>query len=634
MASRMAVRERGFLGTVERVFLQRRSNVSSFMRGSSLALVTAIGLAGGAQAATICVNANIAVSEVWTADNTYDLKAQIFVLPGASLTIEAGTVVASTPTANGAGSLAVTKGAQIFVCGTKEDPVIMTSLNDVATWVPDGGHPTGGNPKTGMWREAANEWGNLTIMGCGQISESPLVVPGNVTTCNANNRAFMEGLVSPGDDSLIQYGGGDDDDDSGKIEYLSIRYGGRVIGLANELNGLSLGGIGRGTDINHVEIMNNVDDGIEIWGGAVNLKYVSIWNIGDDSFDIDQGWRGKAQFILIVQGYSLDDVQGSGVGDNCFETDGAEDSDQQPVTTGVIYNATVIGQPCDGDGATTWRDNARIQYRNCIFKDIGEELVRFDNVDGDGANGYGFNGTLSWVDTWNTAFNAAPAHANDCPPGTYQAQVDGNLAEIKDSIFSNIAELGNGGDRSIEVGVLDANGMPLCDNVISVECPVKTVTRADVVVRGGKDMKQVIFLDPRAATDDATTSARVAPDDGFFCPAKYRGAFDASSIWLCDWTASFAYGFTPNYPVSTFDIKLNGTNTVAQLKLTKLPGAGNFQAAIIDNNGCIRCYCEQVTVTGPRSAEFRCGGPLFRINVAMGNINFSIGNFSGTLCRV
>ena len=82
------------------------------------------------------------------------------------------------------------------------------------------------------------------------------------------------------------------------------------MGLGNELNGLSLGAIGRETDIEYVEIMNNVDDGIEIWGGAVNLKYFSVWNVGDDSFDVDQGWRGKAQFGLIVQGYSLDASQG------------------------------------------------------------------------------------------------------------------------------------------------------------------------------------------------------------------------------------------------------------------------------------------------------------------------------------
>jgi hypothetical protein len=121
----------------------------------------------------------------------------------------------------------------------------------------------------------------------------------------------MEGLVAdfPGDPKVL-YGGGDDDDDSGSIQYLSIRYGGRVVGLNNELNGLSLGGIGRGTDISFVEVMNNVDDGIEIWGGTFNLKNFIITNIGDDGLDIDQGFRGKIQFGLITQGYSLDAPQG------------------------------------------------------------------------------------------------------------------------------------------------------------------------------------------------------------------------------------------------------------------------------------------------------------------------------------
>jgi hypothetical protein len=102
------------------------------------------------------IPALIEESMTWTADNTYNLQEQIFVLPGATLTIEAGTVVASTPTANGSGSLAVTRGAQIFVNGTLENPVIMTSTNDDFE----------------TWREAANEWGNLTVMGDAYISNS------------------------------------------------------------------------------------------------------------------------------------------------------------------------------------------------------------------------------------------------------------------------------------------------------------------------------------------------------------------------------------------------------------------------------------------------------------------------------
>ncbi len=486
----------------------------------------ALGLAGSAHAAEIMVTSDIATSTTWSSDNTYNLQDQIYVLPGATLTIEAGTVVASTT--NVGGSLAVARGAQIFVNGTADNPVIMTSTSDVATW-------SGGDPKTGVWREAANEWGNLTIMGSGFISEN--AVPGNAPTCNAGNRGAMEGLIAggPGDPNVL-YGGGDDDDDSGSIHYLSKRYGGRVIGLNNELNGLSLGGIGRGTDISHVEIMNNVDDGVEIWGGAVNLKYISIWNVGDDSFDVDQGWRGKAQFVLIVQGHSLDASQGSGVGDNAFETDGAEDASWQPVTTTTIYNATVIGQPSDGDHATAWRDNARVQYRNCLFSDIGARLVSFDNIDGDGANGYGFDGTLSWPATWTTDYNAVPAHANDCPPGTYQAQGSGKLAEITDSVFFNIADVAEATAR----GVFAASN----NNVSAMASCVTSITRGPAIIRGGKIMEPVTFLDPRPV-GDAATSVASAPSDGFFTSANYRGAFAPNGApWTCGWTASEAFGFT------------------------------------------------------------------------------------------
>ncbi len=600
-------------------------------------LASAVGvfsLAGVAHAANIDVCGDICVPTAWTSDNVYNLTKQIYVKPGATLTIEAGTVVASVPTPNGAGGLAVTKGAQIFICGTESDPVIFTSTADVATWTPDASHPTGGDPKTGVWRESALEWGNLTIMGCGYISEN--ATPGNVATCNASNVAQMEGLVpsGPGDTSVL-YGGGDDDDDSGKISYLSIRYGGRVIGLANELNGLSLGGIGRGTDIDHVEIMNNVDDGIEIWGGAVNIKHFSIWNIGDDSFDVDQGWRGKAQFGLIVQGYSLDASQGSGVGDNCFETDGAEDSDWQPQTAATILNCTVIGQPLDGDGGTAWRDNAKVQYRKCIFMDLGERLVRFDNLDGDGANGYGFNGTLSWKDHWTTqATYREPVNGCSNPEEIYGCQIqDGNLNEIKDSVFfRNLAP-----DAYTEakcVGVFDANCLPLCDNVLipgvaDVDGPVKAITRAPLVTRGGKDMLRVTFLDPRA-NNEATTCETATPDNGFFCPTKYRGAFDPATNWLGSWTSSFAYGFTPNYQVRCFDMKVGGPNPAATLKLTRTPQG--FVASIVDRQGCWRCVCEELRVTSPRSAEFDCGPVTVSISLQGGVISFSAGPFQGTLC--
>jgi hypothetical protein len=518
------------------------------------ALVVGLGLAGAVNAGEILVTQDIAVSTVWTANNTYNLQKQIYVLPGATLTIQAGTVIASDT--NGGGSLAVTQGAQIFVQGTPENPVIMTSKADVATW-------RNGDPKTGTWRESATEWGNLTLMGKGYISENATV--GNTPVPSASNFAVMEGLVptSPQDPN-VRYGGGDDDDDSGSISYLSIRYGGKVVALTVELNGLSLGGIGRATDIDHVEIMNNVDDGIEIWGGAVNLKYISIWNIGDDSFDIDQGWRGKAQFVLVVQGHSLDADQGSGVGDNCFETDGAEDSNWQPVTTTSIYNCTVIGHPVDGDGLTAWRDNARVQYHNCIFMDCGEKVVRFDDKDGDGANGYGFNGTLSWPATWTTDYSVySTVNAPANPAAFYKSQTSGKLAEMTDSVFFN-------NTNSAAYTEADARGVFATANNNVKEpssSPITVINRGPAVVKGGKTILPVTFLDARPQ-NDATTSVGTAPNDGFFTQANYRGAFEpaTSSVvdWLAPWTASYAYGFTPNLfgDVTHVSVSQAGTQTM------------------------------------------------------------------------
>jgi hypothetical protein len=475
------------------------------------------------------VTTNISTSTVWTRDKVYNLTTQVYVLPGASLTIEAGTTIASVPTQNGAGSLAVARGAQIFVQGTADCPVIMTSTNDTATWA-------GGNRRSGTWREAANEWGNLTLMGRAYISDD--ANPTNAPTPSSSNVAAMEGVTAefPGDTKVL-YGGGDDADDSGSIEYLSIRYGGRVVGLANELNGLSLGGIGSGTTISHVEIMNNVDDGIEIWGGKVNLDHIAIWNVGDDSLDIDQGYRGQVQFGLIVQGYSQDASQGSGVGDNCVEVDGAENSDWQPVTTTCLYNLTVIGQPVDGDGATAWRDNARVQYRNCIFMDCGEKVVRFDNLDGDGALGYGHNGTLDWLTSWSTPFNAVPSHPNDGPAGTYTAQFSGNLCEISDSVFFNNADYN-------EFNNVGANAASNNNVIEPATMPVQSLLRGTPVVRGSKVMIPVTGLDPRPA-GDALVSVDTAPAGGFLVPAPYRGAFaPGPNPWLGEWTASYAFGFT------------------------------------------------------------------------------------------
>ncbi|QBG47226.1 hypothetical protein EGM51_07385 [Verrucomicrobia bacterium S94] len=496
------------------------------------AAVAATGIAG---AAVTYIDQDIVTSTNLPAlpdGDYYSLTNVVYVMPGAALTLEAGVVFKNS----GDGSLGVTRGAQLFVEGTKYNPVIFTSTNDNFT----------------TWQPQCNQWGSIAICGNGMISASHYkgsAITGSDGVLNSkepdgNSDKIMEGLSAAYvGDTRPYYGGNDDYDDSGSIKYLSIRYGGQQTSQPDvELNGLSLGGVGAATDIEYVEVMNNVDDGIEIWGGKVNLKHVNIWNVGDDSFDIDQGWRGKAQFGLIVQGYSGDYKQGSGLGDNIFEHDGAEDSDAQPVTTGVIANFTAIGQGNgngeDGDGGTAWRDGARIQYRNCIFMDVSEHVVRADGDDGDGAQGYGYNGTLTFEEVFSESYTNLPSNSIGIAPWTiYTAQREGTLAGFENCVFYN-------NNNYTWFNLLGQTNAALNNIVEPAAMPIASITRdtAAFTSTEGKTISPVLSLDPCAANDAVDMGASVTAD-GFFTEATYAGGFSPDHNWLLGWSAADQFGF-------------------------------------------------------------------------------------------
>ena len=511
-----------------------------------LGLAVAASLAATASA-QIVVNADIATSTTWTANNVYSLSGDIYVLPGATLTIQPGTVIASLNNS----TLAVCRGAQIIANGTATSPIIFTSDNDRATW-------TAGNPETGTYRQLANnEWGNVTIMGAGYISENQIGT--NSPAPSASNYADMEGL-SPANTALNDYGGGNDNDDSGNFSYVSLRYGGRTSAPNIELNGLSLGGIGRNTEVHHVEILNNLDDGIEVWGGTVNLKYLSIWNIGDDSLDLDQGWRGKAQFGLIVQGYSGTGSQGSGFGDNAIEVDGAELCDYQPVTTASIYNMTVIGSPhptngsSGGDHLAAYRDNANLQIRNSIFMDAGDNVLNNDVSDFENGNtGYGCNGTLSWAGRWTTPYTTTSTINPFASPATaYTAQQSGNLIDWRDNVFFNNLRANTYVEANARAVFAGGSGTNNANNTQVAASPIVQITRgAAATPNGTNSTSPVTFLDP-TPQNDALTSVETAPNDGFFTAARYRGAFPRGNNWLIGWTGTARFGLTGNSKANVY----------------------------------------------------------------------------------
>jgi hypothetical protein len=130
---------------------------------------------------------------------------------------------------------------------------------------------------------------------------------------NDTDEVVVEGLLAS--DIAHLYGGNDPLDNSGVLNYVSFRHGGANIGLGNEINALSLGGVGTGTTIQNIEIVGYQDDGIEVFGGTVNIQNLVVWNADDDAFDTDQAWAGTLNnFALITPGSSaleLDGPEGS-----------------------------------------------------------------------------------------------------------------------------------------------------------------------------------------------------------------------------------------------------------------------------------------------------------------------------------
>tara|TARA_Y200000002_G_scaffold365522_1_gene355555 strand:+ start:45 stop:1307 length:1263 start_codon:yes stop_codon:yes gene_type:complete len=278
------------------------------------------------------LSGNITADKTLTAGNVWTLKGRVSVTDGATLTIEAGTVIKATAgTGADASTLIIARGGKINAQGTASSPIVMTSVSDNIQ--ADGTYPSSG---AALGVGTRGLWGGLLILG-----KAPCSFKNDVTELQ------IEGI--PVSDTNGLYGGSNAADNSGTISYLSIRHGGAEIGEGNEINGLTLGGVGSGTTINNVEVIANVDDGIEFFGGTVNASNLLVWGQGDDGIDIDQAYSGTITNAMVV----LTDAS-----DHAFEIDGPEGSSTGSFT---INGATIIGtnDDCDPTGV----DGEMADYR-------------------------------------------------------------------------------------------------------------------------------------------------------------------------------------------------------------------------------------------------------------------------------
>jgi hypothetical protein len=217
-------------------------------------------------APTAVVSGDIIADTTWSAGTNYALQGEVNVLSPAVLTIEAGvTVYGLTPSSY----LAINKGAKIMADGTQAEPITFTSAADVAG-------DNGSNVYQG-------QWGGLTIIG-----DAPIV---------GGTKVYEAGT---------QVGGGSNpNDNSGVLRYVAIKNTGFEVEVDKELNGLSMLAVGDGTTVENVAILGSADDGIELWGGTVNINGLYVYNAGDDSFDTDLGFTGSLTEAYAKQ-YTVD----------------------------------------------------------------------------------------------------------------------------------------------------------------------------------------------------------------------------------------------------------------------------------------------------------------------------------------
>jgi len=289
-------------------------------------------------------------STTWTCDNTYILDGYVFVNPGQTLTIEPGTVIKG-----GAGSGAdasafiVANGGQVVADAAASCPIVFTFEAD----------PLDGS----VSYDTRGQWGGVILLGD--------------ASTNFGGVAQIEGI--PADNDRASYGGSNDAHSAGIMRYVSIRHGGTQLAAANEINGLTLGGVGSGTTLDHIEVVSNLDDGIEFFGGTASITNALVAFCGDDSFDWDQGYRGASNANWLA----IQDVP-NGIGDRGGELDGDDSDDgnvsanEQPYATPTVNGWTVVSA---GGQGLLFRNGSGGHVSNGLLCGVSEGIEIEDKAD-------------------------------------------------------------------------------------------------------------------------------------------------------------------------------------------------------------------------------------------------------------
>jgi hypothetical protein len=445
----------------------------------------------------------------WTPDKTYELNGFVFVNPDETLIIEPGTEIQGRlGGGSDASALIVASGGEIQAKGEKDDPIVFTSVRAA-----DGS----------LDSDDRGLWGGVILLG-------------DAPTNNATQETNIEGV--PDDTgSRIEYGGSDPNHSVGTFKYVSIRHTGTQLGNGDEIQGLTLGGVGAGSTIEYVESYASADDGFEWFGGTVNTKYLIAAFVSDDNFDIDQGYRGSNQFWLAVQG---DNQAG-----RASEMDGAGDAGSKPIAQSIIANATYIGMgpaltddEVSGDANDPFiihRDDNATSYYNSIFTGGRTNAgIQLEDIDGtQDASDRWDSGTLEHVS--NTWYNIGPDYSGASSP------TDSDFEQLVQVTRNNENNNNATGDRGEDLIADLASYMNDNNHQLATSAPLVDITR------DGNGEIQSFNPSTAGTVDGASTVSDFGAESSGVndnpVSVNERGAFASNANWNLDgWTKIVAQG--------------------------------------------------------------------------------------------
>lgn len=481
-----------------------------------------------AQAPVKSITGNLNGTVNWSNDTIYMLTGKVYVKAGGTLNIAPGTIIKGDVATAGS-CLIVTRGGKINAVGTPTQPIVFTSS------------ATPGNKSTG-------DWGGIVIAGNARIN-----VTGGIGTFEGGNLANPDGTTSDG-----QYGGLNDLDNSGELKYVRIEYAGYPFAPNNELNGLTMGGVGSGTKISYIQVSYGLDDAFEWFGGTVNCDHLVSFRGNDDDFDTDFGFSGKVQFGVALRDTAVADAVS---GANGFESDNdAAGSGNGPKTRAIFSNFTMVGPRHTGSVSDTnynknFKRGAHIRRNSeqSIFNSIFMGWPTGNHIDGDSCHK---NADSSILVLQNNVIAGSKLNLDSVGGVTWNISPWYNATANANTIYT-------------------ANTDVMLTSPFDYFNPDFRPTSTSPMLSGAA------FTNPKLATG--------------FTSVNYRGAFGTDD-WTANWTnfnpdtASYTNGIFPlsinNTIKNTIAIEVypNPATNVANIQFN-LPTSSTVTLSIVDLNG-------------------------------------------------